>query len=402
MRMKWVALVAATAVALVGCEESDPKPDARRTPSAAVPSPDTAAPAPTAPTEVQAPIEAAAPPPPAALPSQPAPPAAATGVPGPPAPGRPSSARPTTPAPSLPAVPSPPRSVPGPGTPGWLLTAGNTGLAAHGLNCDALPKYEGPSDPPAGTVISGKRVETALSLYAGNITIEKTCIRPLKLGRTAPLLTSNGPCGSDSCAVTSGPVVIRDSNIDGSRLSADTIAGSCAFLGIGTLQRNNITGMGSGICFYNTGHTLNGLAEGNYVHELRTSGDAHNDGATVRDFPRDRVPGRTLVIRNNRIDCSTGQDTGALFIQTHGNNIDGVTIEGNLLEGGGYQLGMEAGFGHVYGRDMRAINNRFSGTGWGPTYVETKGLAYRWAEWSDNFLHNPKAADQRGTAVRSG
>lgn len=245
-------------------------------------------------------------------------------------------------------------------------------------------------------MISGKRIEQPLVLFAGNITVEKSCIRPAKLNEAAPLVTTNGPCGSNSCQVTGAPVTIRDSNIDGSRLSASTVAKSCAFLGIGTLQRNYISGMGSGICFYNTGSSLSGLAEGNYVRGLRTAGDAHNDGATIRDFPLDRNAGRTLTFRNNRIDCSTGQDTGALFIQTYGGDIDNVTVEGNLLEGGGYQLGLESSHGNQYGRNMKSVNNRFTGSGWGAAYVTENGVGYKWAVWQDNHLFDPNAPDAKG------
>lgn len=312
-----------------------------------------------------------------------------------PAPAPPSATNGPVKPPANPGTPAPA------GSPGWKLTQANTGLASVGLNCDALPVYTGPAAPGAGTVISGKRVEQALTLFAGNITIEKSCIRPTKLNEAAPLVTTNGPCGSNSCQVTGAPVTIRDSNIDGSRLSASTIAKSCAFLGVGTLQRNYITGMGSGICFYNTGSTLNGLAEGNYVRGLRTAGDAHNDGATVRDFPLDRNPGRTLTFRNNRIDCSTGQDTGALFIQTYGADIDNVTVEGNLLEGGGYQLGLESSHGNQYGRNMRAFNNRFTGSGWGAAYVTANDVNYKWAVWQENYLHDPNAPDAKGKPAGS-
>lgn len=311
-----------------------------------------------------------------------------------------SSAAPSTTAKSATNGPVKPPANPGTpapaGAPGWQLTQGNTGLAAAGLNCDSLPLYTGPGQPGAGTVISGKRIEQALTLFAGNITIEKSCIRPTKLDEAAPLVTTNGPCGSNSCQVTGAPVTIRDSNIDGSKLSASTIAKSCAFLGVGTLQRNYITGMGSGICFYNTGSSLNGLAEGNYVRGLRTAGDAHNDGATVRDFPLDKNAGRTLTFRNNRIDCSTGQDTGALFIQTYGGDIDNVTVEGNLLEGGGYQLGLESSHGNQYGRNMKSINNRFTGSGWGAAYVTANGVGYKWAVWQDNYLLDANAPDAKG------
>lgn len=307
----------------------------------------------------------------------------------------------TTPTTDTKAVQNPAPKPPAPnqpapsGTPGWQLDASNTGLAPHGLNCDALPVYTGGGTPPAGTVITGKRIEVGLSLFAGGITIERSCIRPTKLGTTAPLVTSNGPCGKE-CPVAPSPSTIRDSEFDGSALSESTISGSCAFLGVATLQRNYMHGMGSGICFFNTGRSLNALAEGNYVTKLRSAGESHNDGATVRDFPTKENPNRSLVFRNNRIDCSTGRDTGALFIQTWGGDIDNVTVEGNLLEGGGYNLGLEAGFDHVYGRNMRAVNNRFRSTEWGPSYVTDRGLGYAWAEWRDNFADEPAAADHKG------
>ncbi|HEX6342928.1 hypothetical protein [Umezawaea sp.] len=319
-------------------------------------------------------------------------------------PGPSSAAPPTTPQPTSlvkpPAVQPPPATgTPAPaGTPGWLLTAGNTGLAAHGLSCDSLPLYKGGDAPPAGAVISGVRIETSLTLFAGDITIEKSCVRPNQLNEGSHIVTTNGPC-EDSCQVTGSPVTIRDSEIDGSKLSATTIAKSCAFLGVATLQRNYVHGMGSGICFFNTGKTLDAVAEGNYVTKLRAGGDSHNDGATVRDFPTGSNPERRLVFRNNRIDCSTGNDTGAMFIQTYGGDIDNVTLEGNLLEGGGYNLGLEAGFGNKYGRNMRAVDNRFNSTGWGASYVTDKGLGYKWAEWRDNFANNPGVAENEGQAV---
>jgi hypothetical protein len=283
--------------------------------------------------------------------------------------------------------------------PGWELTAANTGLNAIGRSCDSLPVYTGGSKPAAGTTISGKLIETGLDLSAGDILVERSCIRPKNLGITQPLVTTTGECTGDSCAVTPGKVTIRDSDFDGSKLSAKTIAGSCAFLGVGVLQRNRMHGMGSGICFYNTGKRLDAIAEGNYIHQLRSDGDSHNDGATIRDFVTTSTPGRRAVFRGNRIDCSSGNDTGALFIQTLGADIDQVTIEQNLLEGGGYQLGLEAGFGHVYGKHMRAVNNRFSGTGWGARYVERKSLSYGWSEWQDNHINDPAKTGHKGRAV---
>jgi hypothetical protein len=60
---------------------------------------------------------------------------------------------------------------------------------------------------------------------------------------------------------------------------------------------------------------------------------------------------------------------------------------------------MEAGFGNIYGTAMRAINNRFSGTGYGPAYVTRNGLNYGWGEWRENYRNNTSAADNKGAVV---
>ena len=141
--------------------------------------------------------------------------------------------------------------------------------------------------------------------------------------------------------------------------------------------------VGSGLAILDTGGHLDVLVEGNYVTDLRAWGDGsttgnHSDAFTVRDFDADSAPDRSLVIRNNRFDSDSGNDTGALFIQTYSGDIDNVFIEGNLLEGGGYQLGLEVNGDSTYG-NLSATDNRFSGTGYGPTYV-TGGEG--WSEWT--------------------
>ena len=303
------------------------------------------------------------------------------------------------PAPTPPPPTTPPTTPPTGLLKGWELNASNVGLAPKGLNCASLPEYTGSTSPAAGTVIKNVRVTKGLSLYAGNITIEQSCIQPTTLNQGQHIVTTNGPCGQNSCPVAPTPVYIRDSEIDASKLSASTIGKSCAFLGVGTLERNYMHGMGTGICFFNTGSQLNATATNNYVHQLRHDADSHNEAATIRDFETDKNPNRRLVFLNNRFDSSSGQDTGALFIQTYGGNIDQVTVEGNLLEGQGYQLGLEAGFGNTYGRNMKAINNRFTGTGWGAAYVTRNGVSYGWGEWKDNYLYKPGATDAQGSAI---
>ena len=150
----------------------------------------------------------------------------------------------------------------------------------------------------------------------------------------------------------------------------------------------------------NTGDSLDSVVEGNFVTGLLAFGDPattgnHSDAFTVRDFTTASAPERTLVVRRNRFDCSSGSDTGALFVQTYAGDIGRLVVTGNLLEGFGYQLGLNSDFGHTY-RDVRAIDNRFGGRGYGPAYVQ--GGA-GWDVWRANYLNSPARPGNRGEIV---
>jgi len=277
--------------------------------------------------------------------------------------------------------------------PGWKVDASNTGLAPHGLSCDSLPLYTGPLKPARGARIHQVQIAGNLDLSNGDIEIDKSCIRPPSGNNRA--LISNDVCGSDECSVTSpGTVTVRDSEIDGSIAPLSSLLGTCAFRGVGTLKRNYIHGMDSGICFFGTGFQHSGLAEQNYVTGLRHNPGAHREAATVRDFRITQNPSRTIKFINNRLDCSGDGVTGGLFIQPTWVDIHNVTIEGNYLEGAGYNLYLE-NKGGVYG-NIRAMNNRFRSTGWGPSVVSS-GVGY--AQWVDNYRYDPTKGDGKGSVV---
>jgi hypothetical protein len=317
---------------------------------------------------------------------------------------KPDGATPGTDAGTPPPTPTTPPTTPPPTTSlkGWQLTASNTGIARIGLTCASLPLYSGPVKPAAGTTISGKRLEHGLDLSAGSIVIEKSCIRPTSVGRGMPVLstTDYNRCNANGCPVSPSLVTIRDSDIDGSLLGAESAALATGFLGIATLQRNYIHDFGSGIGLMNTGPQISATVAGNYVTKLRAWGDPattgnHSDAFTVRDFDARANPSRRLAVQDNRFDCSSGNDTGAFFIQTFAGNIENMTAEGNLLEGNGYQLGLNQNYGNTY-RNLTAINNRFSGTGFGAAYVQG---GEGWAQWQENYINNPSQPDNKGRAL---
>jgi hypothetical protein len=279
---------------------------------------------------------------------------------------------------------------------GWQLTNTNVGLAPHGLSCVSLPAYAGSLKPASGARISGVRIAGPLDLSNGDIIVEKSCIRPTSVGYHNSFLVTTTICTGNGCSATPvGRVIVRDSEVDASSLSASTIAKSCAFLGVGTLQRNYMHGMGSGICFFETGAEFEALAEQNYVTGLRSSGDSHNEAATIRDFRKNTANSRTVKFINNRLDCSSGNETGGLFIQPTWLPIYNVTVEGNYLEGGGYNLYLEATANATYG-NVHANNNRFRSTGWGPSVVSS---GPGWTTWSNNHRHDATKPDGKGAAV---
>lgn len=275
---------------------------------------------------------------------------------------------------------------------GWQLNASNVGLAQFGLTCDQLPVYTGSLRPAAGARISGVRIIGNLDLRNGDIVVERSCIRP---GSGTGSLVTNYVCGADDCPVISEKsIVIRDSEFDASTVPASQIAGSCAFRGTGTLQRNYMHGMGSGICFYGTGMKHEAIAEQNYVTDMRSYGGSHNEAATIRDFMLDQNPNRIARFTQNRFDIASGNVTAGLFIQPTWDDIDTLVVEGNLIEGGGYNLFLNASHGSY--QNVRAINNRFRSTGWGPSTVMG---GPGWAQWSNNYMYDATKADARGALV---
>jgi hypothetical protein len=283
---------------------------------------------------------------------------------------------------------------------GWELTATNIGLAPFGLSCDALPLYTGPAKPAAGTTISGVRIESALNMTAGNVTVEKSCIKPRNQGVLGSLATTT-VCPNDcNIGMPAGmKATIRDSEISGAFISASNIAGACAFDGVADIARTYIHDVGSGICFRETGLELSPVVENNYVHKLRHSGEAHHDGATVRDFRKNSLNTRKLTWRGNRFDSTTNTGTyqsGALFIQPtwSGYGIYNVWVQDNYLEGGGYNLTLEQSNGG--NSNTHSINNRFRPTEWGASTVSGSP---GWSEWAGNYRYDPTRLNAAGVTV---
>ncbi len=281
---------------------------------------------------------------------------------------------------------------------GWQLTADNVGLKPHGLSCESLPLYIGPAKPLAGTTISKLRVEQPLDLSAGNILVEKSCIKPHAVGSHNEYLVTTTTCAATCTATTAGNVTIRDSEITAEHLPLTReVAASDGFIGVGTLQRNYIHGMGTGISFFETGTVHNALAEHNFVERLRSYGDSHNEGATVRDFRKNSTNTRTVKFIGNRFKVDSGNVTAGLFIQPTWVSIFNLEVRENLIEGQGYNLYVEKGVSNGTYGNISAVNNRFNPYGgWGPSAV-TFGPG--WTPWRDNYRYDPSKLNAQGAVV---
>jgi hypothetical protein len=291
------------------------------------------------------------------------------------------------------------------GLTGWELNASNTGLAALGINGSQLPIYTGPGRIPAGSRISGVRFTTPIDLSLGDIIIERSLFQPLTAGAGMPLVTT---VDFNQFRPLPGKVIIRDSEIDGSLIRSNRSdfsdqrfrASVSAFEGVADLQRNYIHGMGSGIVLRNTGTQFDALIEHNYVDNLVAWGDAatngsHNNSITIRDFTDRLRPDREALIRNNRFEVDTPRNASA-SMQVAGFNdfVNNLTVEGNLLEGYGYNLWL-AQSNRGFGNNMSFVNNRFTPLQWGASYSDRPG----WSTWGENYIFNPLLPDGRGTEV---
>lgn len=277
---------------------------------------------------------------------------------------------------------------------GWELSNSNVGLARLGISCATLPAYSGPSKPAAGATISMVRITSSeLDLSNGNITLDRVCVKPSSTGGRASIIFGYNP---DTGSNQLGPVTIKDSDIDGSGVSDNSIYATCAFRGAGSLYRNNIWGMGSGICYFGSSTVTTSTIEQNYVHDLRSGmfgnplQQSHNESATIRSFA-----GTSMLWLNNKLISKSGADSGALFIQTYAGKIQNVTLEGNYFDSFGWDLPLEAGYGNTYS-NMRAIDNRFVLSGYGVGY--TSG-GPGWSVWSNNFIYSQGAADAKGPSA---
>jgi hypothetical protein len=114
-----------------------------------------------------------------------------------------------------------------------------------------------------------------------------------------------------------------------------------------TVRRADISGCKDGV---KGNHNV--VVEDSWIHDLRWTEESHNDGYQS-------MGGGNVVLRHNTIELTTTQ-TAPVFIQGAFAPVDGITVEGNLLAGGGYLIYCGDEPGRHPSSNVRVIGNTFS------------------------------------------
>ena len=208
-----------------------------------------------------------------------------------------------------------------------------------------------------GTVIDGVDVTGDIDIYARDVTV-----------RNCRVTVSDAYWG---IMIRDTGVTVTDCEINGSGSSGQGILDVGG--GLVAAQRNNIYGFADGIM------SEVGLLEANYVHDLEGGPGAHHDGIQ-------NGGGGPQIIRHNTVVNPHDETSAIALFQDFGAPAHDVTVEDNLLAGGGYTV--YGGDGDLETSNLHFVGNRFGRVVW-PNSGYWGPVAY-WAAgepgnvWSDN------------------
>ena len=220
---------------------------------------------------------------------------------------------------------------------GSLSTSDSSGATSSALGCLSQPSVCGYPDAtntgvPVGTKLTphaGHQVIKAdntvidgwdtgrIDIYANNVVIKNTRI------------TTSSYYG---VYVYSGSVTVEDATITGQATSSQEC--DAGVTGATLVLRTNISGCEDGV--HLSGH--NGV-EDTYIHDPYFTSSSHNDGIQVFS-----ASGSMMIKHNTIVMTNPGgsrQANSCVFVQPTSGSVDGVTIDSNLVDGGGYTLYIE-------------------------------------------------------------
>lgn len=141
--------------------------------------------------------------------------------------------------------------------------------------------------------------------------------------------------------------------------------------------RDDLSGMPQGI-----DPTANSIIQDNWIHDLVQTGTAsaptHLDGIFSQG-------GGNILISGNYVDVPVRSDTtAAIFIQDRGSSDTGISITGNYLNGGAFNLRNQTGI------NVAVENNTFAQSVWGAV-GDLSGYPGTYGTWSGNVDLNSLA-----------
>lgn len=143
---------------------------------------------------------------------------------------------------------------------------------------------------------------------------------------------------------------IQNCTINGTGANND---GCNGIWGTGIFTANDISNVENGIALFDNGAVI----KDNYIHDLKASGSPHYDGIQIDGNISN------VLIQHNTIINDFGQ-TSAVMIDNNDGPISNITVDTNLLVGGGYTIYVD---GHFNNNPITgvSITNNHMGTGSG-------------------------------------
>jgi hypothetical protein len=196
----------------------------------------------------------------------------------------------------------------------------------------------------AGAVISGLDISGTVYIDAPNVTLENCKITS---GAWAVVSIASGVTGA----------VVQNCEINGTGVST---SGSIGIYGSGTFTGNNIYNVERGVAVAKG--SSGAVIENNYIHNLLASGSPGYDGIEIDGGVSN------VTISHNTVVNSHGQ-TSAIMIDNYFGAISNVSVDNNLLGGGGYTIYDYARFNSSPVTGVSITNNHLQSGQWGYTDI---------------------------------
>lgn len=220
-----------------------------------------------------------------------------------------------------------------------------------------LTKRSGYTVRTAGTVIEDQEISGTLIIDAANVVVRNCVVRASFFGIET---TRNGR-----------GLIVEDCTIIGGGDCGIAVTQSSD----ATVRRCNISGGFDGMKVGGANVTV----ERNYIHDLASSRDAHNDGIQCMGGVTNlRVLGNYIAAR----------DTSCLAMFENQGTWNGATIDGNWMGGAGYLIYA----GGNDGTNIKIRNNTFGSYGY--SHPVTDWSPKSGHEWSGNKMANGVAVSQ--------